>query len=161
MLDQLFTSQKLPLDGKTCHLLKSPCLFSTAVNGTIKTLGKEFYESWISGSIYGRAWDLDSSSALDPGWPSCRIPEQRLLLWPFTRISSIFWMWHQSLFWDGRGAILGTPRTRPMRSSRSPTSWRSCFIAFVGYQIHHCQRQADLFSGKVFFRDQHGRIPDP
>ena len=29
-------------------------------------------------------------------------------------------------------------------------------------QIHHCQHQADLFSGKVFFRDQHGQfLPDP
>ena len=34
------------LMGKTCHLLKSPCfVFNSCYNGTIKTLGKEFYES--------------------------------------------------------------------------------------------------------------------
>lgn len=30
------------------------------------------------------------------------------------------------------------------------------------FQIHHCQCKADLLSGKVFFRDQHGQfLPDP
>ena len=34
-------------------------------------------------------------------------------------------------------------------------------LPFVDFQIHHCQRKADLLSGKVFFRDQHGQfLPD-
>lgn len=65
-----------------------------------------------------------------------RILEQKVAPLAFYKDRSEYFLDVASILFLRRTGrrFLGTPRTRPMRSSRSSMSWRSCFPSpFVGY----------------------------
>ena len=64
-----------------------------------------------------------------------RILEQKVAPLAFYKDRSEYFLDVASiLFFETERRFLDTPRTRPMRSSRSSMSWRSCFPSpFVGY----------------------------
>ena len=94
-----------------------------------------------------------------------RILEQKVAPLAFYKDRSEYFLDVASILFLRRTGrrFLGTPRTKPMRSSRSSMSGGAASHRLLSdIQIHHCQRQADLFSGKVFFRNQHGQfLSDP